>query len=274
MLKYIVNDLSEVDEAFHSLYSESKLDGRTVMVLQVEGVVPKGKLDEFRNNNIALKRQLEEVTERFAGIEMEPAEIKALIDQKDAIEEAARNGRKNVDIDKMLNERTARLREDYERRISAVSKERDGLSSQLAERVISQEVLRVAAEKGLRSTAQLDVTSRARALFTLADGKPVAQRDGQPVYGKDGFTPLSVEEWVESLTAEAPHLFEGSSGAGANGAIRSQNQLPGRNPWKGGRGSRDWNLTEQGKMIRDNPSLAKRLMHQAGIRPPASLANA
>ena len=37
--------------------------------LEAEGLVDKSKLDEFRANNVALKKQVEELTQRFEGID-------------------------------------------------------------------------------------------------------------------------------------------------------------------------------------------------------------
>ena len=70
-----------------------------------------------------------------------------------------------------------------------------------------------------------DVLARARGVFTLDnDGNPVAKdSEGKVILGADGVKPLAVKEWSHSLVEEAPYLFEGSSGGGANGSDGSDN---------------------------------------------------
>ena len=38
------------------------------------------------------------------------------------------------------------------------------------------------------------------------------------VYGKDGTSPMSVIDWTTGLKKQAPHLFQGSQGGGAQGS--------------------------------------------------------
>jgi len=39
--------------------------------------------------------------------------------------------------------------------------------------------------------------------------------DGSVVFGKNPQAPMTMEEWVSSLQAEAPHLFETNKGSGS-----------------------------------------------------------
>jgi len=50
-------------------------------LLNVEGgIADKAKLDEFRNANVALRKQVEDLTARFEGID--PAEVRKLAEDK------------------------------------------------------------------------------------------------------------------------------------------------------------------------------------------------
>ena len=92
------------------------------------------------------------------------------------------------------------------------------------------------------------------------NGVPRAfEADGTTVrYGKDGVTAMTLEEWVDAQTSDAPHLFESNAGGGAAG-----------NPAGGGTGSsrsaknpfrkETWNLTEQMRLTKSDPGLAARL---------------
>ncbi len=109
----------------------------------------------------------------------------------------------------------------------------------------------------IRSTIT-DITARARNVFKLVNGGPRAfEADGQSVrYGKDGVTPMTLEEWVDTQVAEAPHLFESNAGSGAagNGSSGAGNRSV-KNPFR----KESWNLTEQMKLQKSDPQLAARL---------------
>jgi hypothetical protein len=66
-LKYRYAAKSEVpaDLAAHYVEREGAL------VLDVEGVVEKARVDEFRANNIALQKQVSELTAKYQGIDPE-----------------------------------------------------------------------------------------------------------------------------------------------------------------------------------------------------------
>jgi len=91
------------------------------------------------------------------------------------------------------------------------------------------------------------------------DGVPRAvEADGKTVkYGRDGVTPLTVSEWVETLVTAAPHLFEGSAGGGASGSGSggAGGVRAGKNPFA----KETWNLTEQMRLLKSDPTLAARL---------------
>jgi hypothetical protein len=117
--------------------------------------------------------------------------------------------------------------------------------------------------KGLRPTAIPDITARARSVFRLVNGLPTAfESDGRTVrVGKDGITPMTLDEWVDSQVADAPHLFESNAGGGAagdasgGGAASARSNRSVKNPFR----KETWNLTEQMKMQKSDPQLAARL---------------
>jgi len=77
-------------------------------------------------------------------------------------------------------------------------------------------------------------------------------------YGRDGVTPMTLEEWVDAQTSDAPHLFESNAGGGAasngGGAAAGSNRSV-KNPFR----RETWNVTEQMAMQRTDPQLAARL---------------
>lgn len=125
---------------------------------------------------------------------------------------------------------------------------------------IDQGVLTAATKRGLRPAAIPDITARARVVFKLVNGAPRAfEADGQTVrYGRDGVSPMTLEEWVDTQVADAPHLFESNAGGGAVGTPAGGgtggNRIV-RNPFR----KETRNITEQMRLIKTDPALAARL---------------
>ena len=223
-------------------------------VLDAEGMADKAKLDEMRQNNIELRKQLEESSRSAAG------KLQHVQSEKERLELIAQ-GHKPEEIEKLVTERLKSLRADWDRQFAAVAGERDSLTTRLTAIQIDQGVIATATRRGLRPTAIPDITSRARAVFKLVEGAPQAfEPDGRTVrYGRDGITPMTLEEWVDAQVADAPHLFEanaggGAAGNGAGGAAASARTTT-KNPFR----KESWNLTEQMLLQKTDPQLASRL---------------
>jgi hypothetical protein len=251
-LKFKFKTKDEIPAESQSLYIEK--DGG--WLLDVDGVVDKSKLDEFRANNVALTNQLAEQKKRFEGID--PDEVRKLAEDKRKLEEAQQL--KGGEVDKVVEGRLKNAKTEWDKQFNAVTAERDSLNARLTAIQIDQGVITVATKKGLRPTAIPDITARARTVFKLVDGAPRAyEADGQSVrVGKDGITPMTLDEWVDQQVADAPHLFETNSGGGAasngSGGVGGNNR-PVKNPFR----KETWNLTEQMKLQKTDPQLAARL---------------
>jgi hypothetical protein len=250
-LKYKAKE--EVPAELQALYVEREGE----FALDVDGVVDKGKHDEFRSANIALKKELEDQRKRFEGID--PDEVRKLAEEKRQLEETQQL--KLGEVEKVLENRLKTAKTEWDKQFSAVNAERDALNVRLTAIQIDQGVTTVATKKGLRPTAIPDITARARIVFRLVNGVPTAfESDGKNVrVGRDGMTPMTLEEWVDTQVAEAPHLFESNAGGGAageaSGGGRAAANRSVKNPFR-----RDtWNLTEQMKLQKSDPQLAARL---------------
>ena len=252
-LKYKYTTKEEIPADQVALYVERE----GAFYLDAEGVTDKVKADEMRNHNIELRKQLEERDARFAGID--PDEVRKLAAEKERLELIAQ-GHKPEEIEKLVTDRLKGLKADWDKQFSVVTAERDSLNTRLTSIQIDQGVITVATKRGLRPTALQDITARARSVFSLVNGLPQAfEADGKTVrYGRDGITPMTLEEWVDAQVADAPHLFESNAGGGAasngaGGAAGSQRSV--KNPYR----KDSWNLTEQMKLQKSDPSLAARL---------------
>src|SRR5215204_3399167 len=241
-LKYKAKE--EVPAELQTLYVEREGE----FALDVDGVVDKAKHDEFRTANIALKKELEEQKKRFEGID--PDEVRKLAEEKRQLEETQQI--KLGEVEKVLENRLKTAKTEWDKQFSAMSSERDALNVRLTAIQIDQGITTVATKKGLRPTAIPDITARARTVFRLVNGVPTAfESDGKNMrVGKDGMTPMTLEEWVDTQVADAPHLFESNAGGGAAGDGSGGAAGPGRgnrsvkNPFR----KETWNLTEQMKL--------------------------
>jgi hypothetical protein len=107
-------------------------------VLDVEGgLTEKAKLDEFRAANIALKKEVEDLTARFEGID--PAEVRKLAEEKRKLEE--QQALKAGEFDKVLDARLKSVKADHDKAVAALTGERDALNARLATIQIDQAVV-------------------------------------------------------------------------------------------------------------------------------------
>lgn len=206
MLKYIVDDVSNLDDSVKGLYEKTE-DGK--YALQVEGVVPKARLDEFRDNNIELKKRME----KFKGID--PDQYQELLDLKRKVDES-----KLVDtgkIDEAVQQRVQTLQQEYDEKLQDMESKWKGAQSQLEKTMLSSELQSRAIKAGAYESALDDIENRARQVYKLVNNEivPVDEK-GQVIYGRNGSDPMPMSEWLKSLAKEAPHLFKGSDGGGSN----------------------------------------------------------
>lgn len=194
-LQYILDQ--EPAEEVKSFY---KATDTGTYVLDVAGVVPVDqlhqvetkfkdadtKLREFRENNIALRKELE--TKSGTGL----------------------------NIEALLETHVAEMKSNFTTQIQTLSTEKAQLQEYLERVVLSDGVKEAAIKYGVLESALPDVLSRAKETFTVKDGKPVPK---DKLFDKEG-NPLGVTGWIQSLAEQAPHLFAQSRGSGAQKTVR------------------------------------------------------
>lgn len=254
MLKFIIPDEEEynkLSKEHQALYDE---DGAGRWVLKVEGAVPKKQLDDFRNTNIELRKKVE------AFGDITPEEAKELKSKKGEFE--AGNDPKKVE--ELVERRVADMKKTHETELQTLRDENGKLKTKNAQTIIDAALLEAGTKAGLRPTAQQDLIARGRVVFSLAeDGETIQAVDsqGQPVYGDAG-DKLTPDSWIRKISKEASHLFGDSSGGGASppGGGKPPGNTSKGNPWM----KDSWNLTEQGRLIREDREKARQLAHAAG----------
>ena len=208
-LKSTVDTIDAVPEALREFYAEK--DGK--FVLQAEGLSPTARVNEFRENNLALKREMDELRARFDGVD--PDRFRELSER-----EQKQRDKKLIDagkVDELVAERVAALKADADKQIGTRDASLAALTKQLESLVVDNAIRDAAAKASVRPTAVDDVLLRGRQVFRLQDGKAVPMEGDKIAYGKDG-EPMTIHEWVGGLSERAPHLFETSTGTGATGS--------------------------------------------------------
>lgn len=206
-LKYLIEKLEDVAEGLRGEYKRRE-DGK--YVLDVDGAVDKSKLDEFRNNNIELQKQIDKFKNIDPTKHAELLELQRKLQEKELLEKG--------DVDKLVALRVENMKTDYEGRLNDLTTKYTTANGQLSTLMIDNVLKTEAIKVGVLPTAVDDVVLRARTVYVIENGVPTPKgQDGKVIYGKDGQNPLAVGDWLKDLKKTAPHLFAGSQGSGAGG---------------------------------------------------------
>lgn len=197
-------------------------------------VVPKSKLDEFRQKNIELNQQQEALLptlERMKAIVGDDMDLDAFENDLQGMREIAQKVKDGEltgsdQIEKAVSERLAKVKEGFEQNQKAerdqrtkAERERDEARAELERTHIRSAITQVVIDpnSGVRADALPDIIERANKLFRWKDGRPVPMNGESIVYGPDGADPMTPKEWLAQLRDEAPYFFAGNGGGGANG---------------------------------------------------------
>lgn len=179
----------------------------------------KAKNGELIAANKDIKTKFDALNSQFEGFDMEA--VKGLLSRasKDEETKLLAEGK----IDEVFEKRTERYRNDVARQIEAKDVEINRhieANKKLAGRALSDALIKAASKAGAEPHALEDIVLRGKASgwSVDVDGNVVAMSGEDVVRGKDGKTPLTPDEWVESLRESAPHLWPRAQGTGAPGS--------------------------------------------------------
>ena len=144
-LKFRYKTKDEVPAEHAAFYVER--DG--AFVLDAEGAVDKSRVDEFRTNNLALKKQLDDLTAKYEGID--PEAVKTLLADKAKLEDEKLI--KDGEVEKLVEKRTKAILAEMEKRLQGAEQAASSLSGQLLEKEIDRNVVESATKLGLRASA-------------------------------------------------------------------------------------------------------------------------
>ena len=222
-----LDTLEDVSPELAEHYIQDQASGK--FVIQVEGMVPKTRVDEFRMNNTSLMKERDKLTLELEDMKhaygITPEEVAELKKLQDSMKD-----KKIFDddgIEALVEKRIASLKAEKEQEIRAretkikeLSSDRELWAQKYQRTVIDRELSDAALKTGVKPSALTDVILRGQNMWHLDDTGRIVAKDnhGDLEYGADGTSLLTPTEWLEAkLRTEAPHFFEASGGGGANG---------------------------------------------------------
>lgn len=247
--------LDEIPENFRPLYTEQ--DGQfklsKVVGLKTQDDINnlQGALTKERNDHKAARESLNTL---LGGRSLE--EVQADLDRLPTLEAAASGKDVEQQIAGRLQQETAPLN----REINKLKQELEQATAQLGEyqqretnRTIKDSISAAGAKSKMLQEAMDDVAFMGQSIFEVNDNGDVVAKAGIPNV-TPGITP---EVWMTELKRTKPFYWPQTQGAGGLGGKGGQG---GTNPFS----AENWNLTEQGKMIQQDRTLAEQMAAQAG----------
>lgn len=250
-------DLESIPAAVKHLYKES--GGKYVLITAGEmktsqdvANVQEG-LRKEREDHKATKRKL------AAFGDMDPEEVHAKLDRFDELEAAAGGKIDETKINEMVESRIKSKTAPLQRELDTIKKERDELKGTVVEfqsketkRTIHDHIRKAAVTAKVRDTAMDDALLVGENIFIIDEAGRVVTKDGV------GVTPgIDATVWLTEVKNTRPHWWPESQGVGAKGG---QGGAGGNNPFT----ADGWNMTEQGKLVRENPGRAAQMAKAAG----------
>ncbi len=253
----IVENLDEVDEKYRDLYTKK---GEKYELTEVTGVRTQADVDRIQ---IALTKERsdhkksKETLSKFDGLDLE--EVRQKLDKYPELEALAAGKADEKKIDELVETRIKGRLAPLEREKGELLKKATLLEGQVQEfttrekRSKMSDAIRSAATKAkLLPEAIDDAILLGSQVLDLDDNGEVRVRENS------GFTQgVDPSVWLSEVQAKKPHWWASSSGGGARG---SGGNNSGSNPF-----SHDgWNMTEQGKLFKENPTRAVEMAKSAG----------
>lgn len=228
MLKTIVSQLEDVDESLHLHYVPNTVGRGFVLDLEgtPNGFAPKAdlaesvnKVTEFRNNNIALTKELEELRPlktQFDGIDANAARF-ALAQ----VQELEKKGVKKPDdvaaqITAALNDFTTKVVDPLKAQLQTSETARQQAEKEAETSLLRTRVGEEFIGMGGKPGAMDFILSKAQNVFSIVNNEVIAN-ENQFSTNKPG-EPITPVEWLaqQSISTDADFAFNASNGGGAS----------------------------------------------------------
>ncbi|USN15528.1 hypothetical protein KIKIMORA_04100 [Brevundimonas phage vB_BpoS-Kikimora] len=218
-----------LDQIPEPLRSYAKADGDKVQI----NLVAQEKLDEFRETNITLVKERDELKKKVETLEPivgeDPTAFVNDLTELRATSQRVKDGQLTDSrrIEEEVIRRTEDMKKVLEDQIRAAQKEGANWKTKATDlestykRTLVNTAIKDALidpELGVAPAAVRDILHRATEVWRAGDdGRVLAYQGDLQLYGADGGSPLTPKEWILKLKDEAPHYFKGTHGGGAAG---------------------------------------------------------
>lgn len=269
-LKPELEKLDDLDKSLHPLYTES---GGKYVFTGLDGYDPaeKGRLtkalEKERNNASEAANALKPFRTLFG--DKKPEDIQAELDRIEEYKLAAKGKLDESELEARVTARLASATKPFERKLNEAAEKAAKAEAkvQAYEKAEERNAIRAEIQKAALASSALPETyaEDGGLLAVLEPRLTVAveiDADGNRVLGKvtakDG---AEVAKVIQQLQTSHGYFWGTSKGGGANSG-NSGSRLPaGANPWK----KETRNLTEQTRILKENPQLAQSMKTAAGV---------
>mgnify|MGYP000918750037 CR=1 FL=1 len=257
-LKTSYEQQTDIPAGYEDLFTER--NGKWELT-EVEGIKTAEDVNRLSTSLTAERTAHKATKQKFAPLGERPVdEIVADLDKIEEYKLAASNAPDDKKLESIVETR-------IKSKLAPVERERDQLRVQLTERdttirtyqekdrsrTIRDHVVRAATGAKLLTEAVDDAVMLAERLFDIDESGAVVTRDNV------GVTPgIAPEAWLIDLKDKKPHWYGETVGGGARGSRNGGSNGP--NPFT----DENWNMTEQGKLVKTDPVKAAQLAKAAG----------
>ena len=259
-LKIIEENLDAVDAVYHSLYTEK--DGK-FQLTGVEGMKTDADIQRLQSALAKERNDHKAAKEKYAILgDKDPIEVIALLDKIPELEAAAKGNLDDTKIDGIVQSRIKAILAPIERQLDS-EKQRSALLETenlqfKQERKISTihtQLRKAAVESGIKKESAIeDVILIGERFFELTDDGMVVAKDVPGV--TQGIDP---KMWLSDQQQKREYWWGETLGGGAQGSGAFKGVA---NPWS----ATNWNMTEQGKLYKANPTKAAQMAKAAGTK--------
>jgi hypothetical protein len=256
-LKSVYEKAEDVPEALKDEYKE--VDGK--WVIDVENVDALPRVATLKNENAQRRISEKKAKDALSAFgDLKPEEVRSQLERIPELELAAEGKIDDKKIEKIVETR-------LNSKVAPIQRELDQTKQKLGEsekviteyrvkektRTIHDSVRQAASKAKLRPEALEDALMLGERVLDVDDTGNVVTKDGV------GVTPgVDPSVWFTELQSKRPHWWGETVGGGAGG--NQGGTSAGKNPFT----HEDWDMTEQGRIHRENPTRAAQLAKAAG----------
>ncbi len=199
----------------------------------VVNVVVATAVDEFRDNNIRLSKERDDLSAEVAALKEivgdDPEAFKTSYAELRQTKQRVDDGelKETRGVEEAVAKRVEEMRKGYEDRLSTEAREKAAYRQQAeaAQQNLRNSFVRsaikdacIAEGSGVEPSAIDDITTVGLRIFQADDTGKLTAKDGEAtIYGADGVNPMNPKEWLVKLKDEKPFFFKSTNGGGAGG---------------------------------------------------------